>query len=363
MANDLVRPDVLGLMAFVRPFRPFAESVAARSLSLGFSWVHGVNQPRRLKHERGLLGRSFDQPLPEVTNELGLVAASYSQLSVVGGDVEVKLLRTNWGDMKLYADYQKMIDHGSGTTLGTLWRFSAGQPAWFALRARVEGTLFDADYMPSYFDAFHDIFQHQYLPASYTGSNGLPYSPTKLEFLEASAGGRKRVGGYFEVTNSFRDFLTVGFTARASTPYGNPRDAGFTGPRFPDYGSPCTPDETGALACARTVELEEKGFTSMRFSAELPLRRFLQAFASYEVFSTTAEEGLGALRFDGDNELLFTGARLMILPIFFIQAEARRYFFVQRLSNVDLETLTFEQDQNFHSRWTFAINAALGYEF
>jgi hypothetical protein len=101
----------------------------------------------------------------------------------------------------------------------------------------------------------------------------------------------------------------------------------------------------------------------VRFHAELPLRRYLQAFASYEVFSSSSEHGLGILRFDGDNEILFSGARLMLLPIFFIQAEARRYFFVQRISDVNVDELTFQQDQNFHSRWTFAINASLGYEF
>ena len=53
----------------------------------------------------------------------------------------------------------------------------------------------------------------------------------------------------------------------------------------------------------------------------------------------------------------------MVLPFLFLQAEARRYFFLQRLTNVDTEALTFEQDQNLHSRWTFALNASLGYEF
>jgi hypothetical protein len=61
--------------------------------------------------------------------------------------------------------------------------------------------------------------------------------------------------------------------------------------------------------------------------------------------------------------VFFGGARIMVLPFFFIQAEGRRYFFVQRFNDVDLHELTFEQDQNFHSRWTFALNASLGYEF
>jgi len=81
------------------------------------------------------------------------------------------------------------------------------------------------------------------------------------------------------------------------------------------------------------------------------------------VFSTSAEKGLGVFRFDGDNEILFSGARLMILPVFFIQAEARRYFFLQRVHDVDLTNLTVKQDQNYHANWTFALNAFVGWEF
>jgi hypothetical protein len=55
--------------------------------------------------------------------------------------------------------------------------------------------------------------------------------------------------------------------------------------------------------------------------------------------------------------------RLKLLPILFIQAESRRYFFLQRVSNVDLNKLTVQQDQNYHADWTFAVNAFVGYEF
>ena len=107
----------------------------------------------------------------------------------------------------------------------------------------------------------------------------------------------------------------------------------------------------------------DPGFTSLRFNAEIPFRNYLQAFASYEVFSTTGEKGLGVFRFDGDNEIFFSGVRLKLLPILFIQAESRRYFFLQRVRNVNLDNLTVEQDQNYHANWTFAVNAFLGYEF
>jgi hypothetical protein len=274
-------------------------------------------------------------------------------------------VRSDWADVKVYGDFDKLLDYDSGFTLGSLFRLSFGQPAHQALRARAEVSFFGPAFLPNYFDTFHDIFQYQYLPAGYKTSMGRTYYPTKLEFLEASRGGRRRIGGYFEVTHAIFNALTVGATVRGHTPYGDPTDAAFTGPAFPDFDATCQLDPvTGKPTCARKITLDkEPGFGSLRLSAELPFRRFLQAYASYEAFSSTTEGGLGAFKFDGDNEVFFSGARMMLLPILFIQAEARRYFFLQRLSNVDVHNLTFQQDQNVHSLWTFAVNVSLGYEF
>lgn len=366
MANDLVRPDVLGLMMFVRPFRPYSDDVFWRSLSVGVSYVHGVNLPEQLRYEPGLFSPSFDQPIPRVDQNLNLMGHGYRQLDVIGGDVEAKLIRSNNADLKLYVDYQKMVGFGGGTTIGSLWRFSYGEPATRALRARAEVTYFDPDYMPSFFDAYHDVFQYQYLPAGYQGGNGLRYYPTKIAYLEANRGGRNRVGGYMELQHSFLNYLTFGVMARGWTPVGEPAQAGFKAPSFTDYDNrTCSdPDNDGVFTCTDQVSLaKEQRFASMRFNAELPLRRYLQAFASYEMFSTTSEKGLGLFKFDGDNEVFFSGARLMVLPIFFIQAEARRYFFLQRVNNVNLDALTLQQDQNYHANWTFALNASVGYEF
>jgi hypothetical protein len=363
-ANDLVRPDVLGLMMFVRPFRPFSEDMFWRSFSVGASYVHGVNQPRRLTFERGIFSPSFNQPIPKIDESVNHVGAAYKQIDIIGGDIEFKLLRSEETDLKMYIDYQKMRGYGGGATIGSLWRFSYGQPATRAFRARAEVNFFDADYLPNYFDTFHDIFQSQFLPVGYTAANGLTYHPTKLEYLEANRGGRRRVGGYFEMSHAFLNYLTLGVTGRGWTPVGAPVSSGFASPSFPDYGQACVDDGEGKLNCPQQVSLaREQRFASLRFHAEFPFRRFLQAFASYELFSTTDEAGMGLFRFDGDNEVLFSGARLMVLPIFFIQAEARRYFFLQRVNNVDIQRLTLEQDQNYHANWTFALSAYVGYEF
>jgi hypothetical protein len=357
MANDLVDPDVIGLMAFVRPMRPYSEDIILRSLSIGVSYVHGVNLPRALHYESGLFSPSFDQPIPQVDSNLKLVGGKYSQVDIIGGDLEAKVVRTQTADLKVYFDYHRMRSFGGGATVGSLFRYSSGRPAWRALRARAELTYFDPDYLPSFFDTYHDIFQYQYLPVAYKASNGLTYYPTKLQYLEANRGGRHRMGGYLELQHSFLDYLTVGAVMRFWRGVGGSKD-----PTFPDYGSDCA-SKDGELTCPRTVTVKDPGFTSLRLTAEIPLRRYLQAFASYEVFSTTAEKGLGIFRFNGDNEILFSGARLRLLPVLFLQAEARRYFFIQRVHDVDLTNLTVHQDQNYHANWTFALNAFVGYEF
>jgi hypothetical protein len=358
MANDLVNPDVVGLLAFVRPMRPYSDDIVLRSLSIGVSYVHGVNLPRVLRYESGLYSPSFDQPIPQVDGSLKLVGGRYRQVDIIGGDLEAKVVRTQTADLKLYFDYHRMRSFGGGATVGSLFRFSGGRPAWHAVRARAELTYFDPDYLPSFFDTYHDIFQYQYLPAAYKASNGLTYYPTKLQYLEANRGGRHRMGGYLELQHSFLDYLTVGAVARFWRPVGGTQHD----PAFPDYGADCA-SKDGDLTCQRTVAVKDTGFTSLRFNAEIPLRSYLQAFVSYEVFSTTAEKGLGVFGFDGDNEILFSGARLRLLPVFFIQAEARRYFFLQRVHDVDLTNLTVRQDQNYHANWTFALNAFVGYEF
>jgi hypothetical protein len=365
MANDLVDPDVVGVMGFVRPLRPFSDDILLRSLSLGLSYVHGANQPRGLRYETGLLKSAFDQPIPYVDGNLDLEGSTYHQASIIGVNLEGKVLRTAFSDVKVYLDFDKMLDFDSGITVGSLGRFTFGQPATQALRARAELSTFGPAFMPSYFDTFHDIFQYQYLPAGYRASNGLTYFPTKLEFLEASRGGRRKIGGYAEVTHSILDRLTVGAVVRGWTAIGDPSASGYTGPQFPDFAPECQPSMiSNTTNCPNKIALgKDPGFSSMRLTAEVPFRRYLQAFVSYEAFSSTTEGGLGAFQFDGDNEVFFSGARVMVLPFLFLQGEARRYFFLQRLSNVDLRTLTFDQDQNFHSRWTFALNASLGYEF
>jgi hypothetical protein len=388
MINDVVNPDVFGVLGFVRPFATlFPNSTLLRSLSFGVSATVGREVPKSIEFEEGVLEPSAGVPIPAVDAKGNIKVAedNLETVSILGVDVETKLIRTQWADLKVYGDYQKIADHGGGYTLGTLWRFSFGQPAFSALRIVAELNYFDPDYLPSFFDSMYDIQKVQYLPAGYTSAdknmNDHTYYPTKLGYLEANRGGKKRIGGYVEATHSLFNLLTVGVAARASTPTGDPKTAGFMGPEFTNWGA-CSFTGEGAarkLDCdaAGKSAAVDAGYSSVLLHAEIPFRKYLQAFATYEVFSTSApvesggeREGLDFFQWDGDNEVFFGGLRLQILPVVFVQAEARRFFFLQRVTNVNLDEISaeatefpLEQDQNYHSEWTAAINLYAGLEF
>ena len=374
MVNDIIKPDVLGIMGFVRPLEPiFTKSTPLRSLSLGASIVVGLSVPRTLGYEVGLLKPSNGQFIPALNPEdLTYVTQETDTVQIAGFDVESKLIRTESADMKVYYDLQQMKDHGGGQTLGTLWRFSFGQPAFMALRVRAEGYYFDADYLPSFFDGFYDIHKNQYLPSGYTaGANRLSYYPTKLGFLEANKGGRKRLGGMFEITHSFVDLLTVGAALTTWSPTGDPQTAGFVGPSFPDITAEgpnkCT--LTGsALSCPKQKLLdprgEEKGYASLLLHAEVPFKSFLQGFATYQIFGENVSQLQDNMfKFKGNNEVLFSGVRIHILPLIYLQAEARRFYFLQRVTNIDIDALRIDQDQNYRAQWTFGLNINAGLEF
>jgi hypothetical protein len=362
--NDVLAPDVVGGLFFVRPFDAlFPEVTPLRSLSFGAQVTAGLDVPRSLGVEEGLFTPVAGNPIPALDGDGNLVPLDTATVVFFGVDVETKLLRTQNADMKLYFDVQQMQDHGRGYTLGSLWRFSFGQPAKMAMRVRAEGFVHDADYLPQFFDSVYDVQKLQYHPAAYQ-SGMQTYYPTKLSFVEASAGGPRRLGGYLEVTHSFIGLLTVGLSVRGSKPLGDPATPGFAGPEFDDL-SACTVVDGAADCTGQTkVTVPDAGYSSLVLYGEIPFKQVLQAFVSYEVFSTSIDgEGLDLFSFDGDNEVLFSGVRLQLLPILFVQGEARRFYFAQRLSDIDVDMGTIVQDQNLRADWTFAINIYAGLEF
>ncbi len=366
MINDILDPDVMGVLAFVRPFEILTpNNLILSRLSFGVQATMGLRVPTRIGYENGIFDPVDNLPIPQVDGDLNLVPTSTETVTIVGLDVETKLIRTQTTDLKIYADVQQMVDRGKGFTAGALLRMSFGQPATSALRLRAEAHYFEPNYLPQFFDTFYDIQKLQFMPAGYRSSDGLIYYPTKLQFLDANQGGPMRAGGYFNLAYSFLNKLTVGISGRFSKSMGDAKDANFNGIQFDDI-SRCSLGMNNIPDCSGVarVTLDNPRWGSLKVHVEIPFRDFLQSYATYEVFATSLDnEGLDLFKFSGDNEVFLSGLRLKLLPIMFLQGELRRFYFLQRVTNVDLEALTFEQDQNFHSEWTFSIHLFAGLEF
>lgn len=367
MVNDIVAPDVMGVLGFIRPLQPIApNNVVLSRLSIGVHANLGINVPKVMGYERGVFDPSIDLPIPKIEDGRRLVSTNKDQVAIVGVDVETKLIRTETADLKIYADVSQMVDRGRGLAVGSLWRFSWGKPASQALRIRAEAQYHDPDYLPGFFDSFYDIHKQQYIPAGYRSSDGLAYFPTKLQFVEAHAGGKRRLGGYLEVTYSILNRLTLGLQFRGSKGIGDNVAPGFSGLQFEDYSRCPWVMGTDELNCSgvNKITVFDPGYASLRLHVGIPFKKYLQSFVSYQVFDTSLDnEGLDLFQFDGDNEVLFSGFRLQVLPILFLQGEVRRFYFLQRITNIDLNTFEFEQDHNYHAEWTFAVHLYTGMEF
>lgn len=366
VVNDILDPDVAGLLAFIRPLEPhFPNNIFLSRLSFGANVVVGRNVPGRVRYQPGLFAPSEGLAVPALDGERHVVTDGDELVGIVGVDAEAKLLRTNNADLKVYLDLQKMISRGKGYTAGGLIRLSFGRPASTAVRIRGELQYFEPDYMPSFFDSFYDVHKAQFMRAGYRSGDGLPYFPTKLAYLDANAGGKHRLGAYLSAAFTLIGRISMGVTARGSVAVGAPAVAGFTGPQFPDYAG-CSFAAADSLDCAGApmITVNNAGYASLRVHAEVPFNKYVQGFAIYEVSSYSLDaEGLDLLNFDADNELFLSAFRLRPVPWLWLQGEVYRNFFVPRIANVDVDAMTLEQDQNYRTAWTFAFNLYVGHTY
>jgi len=363
VVNDVLNPDVAGFLGFIRPLEPHApNNVFLSRLSFGGSAVVGRNVPGRIRYQRGLFAPSEGLAVPTLDSDQDIVTMDNDHLIILGVDIETKLIRLEHADLKVYIDLQKILGKGKGYTVGGLARLSLGHPPDKALRIRGELHYFEPNYMPSFFDSFFDVHKYQYLQAGYRSSDGLAYFPTKLEYLDANARGKDRVGAYLSAALSVLGKFTVGLTVRGSFAVGKARDPGFAGPQFEDY-SRCSFAADESLDCSGVAKItvDNAGYASLRIHGEMPFNKYVQGFVIYEVSSNSLDrEGLDLLNFDADNELFLSGFRLKPFSWMWLQGEVHRHFFVPRVSNVDTGADTLQQDQNYRSAWTFAASLYVG---
>lgn len=367
MAGPFPVPRIAGGLGFIKPLSFFnPEDILSKSWSVGATYVLDLNTPTRLDSRLN----PADQRLQVVVDETNQLVWPQRPNPVgdmvhgVGIDTEVKVLKLDFIDIKTYADYSHLFFpadssavgawdafSGGGFTLGGLIRMSFGQTpvrdikdeteevkagrapremkAGHAVRFRLEGRTFAPTYLPSYFNTLYEIDRFQYGVADRDLRATLP---TKIGFLASQVNEPWRAGVYTELSYAWVDAFGITAVYEDATALGS-----------------------GGPVRARNVALH----------AETGGLGFLQLFATYHY--RTFEDFGGMFSFKTDNEILYAGGRLEILPILFINVAAQRSFRVG-FGDDDLE---FQKDARgnrfssigFENVWAGTADVELGWQF
>lgn len=305
MTNDVMLWNVVGLLGFVKPLSLLGgESTLAKSLSLGATLAVDRSAPTSLQFQAEpacpFPGRcTYAARVPALDDRNRLVA-NRQVLAIGGVDLEAKVVKTEWVDVKPYIDYSHFLSGsdgghrgGGGLTLGVLGRFNAGEGVRHAFRVVAEVRFLGAGYRSGYFDTFYEVDK---LLVDGTGHIKAGSGMVPLTKWQATAGATLPAGDSRGAALPAR----TGYYFEAS--WGVPNKVGVTFALDGDSSGP------------------SKNFLA---HLELPVLEYLQAFASLYVRSF---DDFGTLFRLDSHSVAFAGLRAKLLPILFVTARAYRTF-------------------------------------
>lgn len=273
---DVTRGNVFGALGFIKPLSLFSNNPMAKSLSLGVSWATDQTAPYNLQRMPAI-GAATVGPILTTGTDTLLPLTDTRALNILGVDAELKVFRNSAVDLKTYVDASMMHGSGSGFTMGLLGRFNFGSGSnVHLLRTRLELRSYDADFLPSYFDSLYEFQKYQFTPN--LDGFGADFS-TKLKRIRNRTGPR-RFGVYAEATYSIPDWLVL----------------------------------------AAVFETESEGEDQhLMLHAEIPWS-WIQLFATYH------QRNLNTAFTLQQNDLLYAGGRMKILPILFVNGRVQKTF-------------------------------------
>ena len=184
--NDVIQPNLLGGLAYVRPFSLLSSSTVAEGTSFGVAYVTDLSAPVVLDR--------FDSGVPRTDVDGAFQVLEERQVWAAGISVETKVVKTKHVDVKPYVDHSFIGELGTGQTLGVLLRTNFGEQKddegtttpRHALRLVLEGRRFDGDYLPGYFDTFYELSKFQLLRPSRNFTSEPKFTELALRDPEAS---------------------------------------------------------------------------------------------------------------------------------------------------------------------------------
>jgi hypothetical protein len=377
MAGPFPLPRLLGGLAFIKPMAilnaitPLTTpgsygDMVAESWSIGVSYVTDLNSPTGLNTRFNPADQRL-QLVVDAANQLvwnNKVNPIGDVVQGFGIDTELKLLKTDNIDIKVYADYSRLLfpadtsDNqsfaafsGGGGAVGGLMRVSFGEKpvrpieeeeedvragrkprekkAAHAFRLRLEGRAFEPTYLPSYWNTMYEVDRFQFGFAE-----NRAFLPTKIGYLASKINAPLRAGYYVEAAYAWVDAVGVSASFEDAYPLGDD-------------------DIIRAKNLALHVESQGLGW--------------LQLFATYHFRNFDAANAGSIFSFETDNEILYAGARLQILPIMFVNVAAQRSF---RLGFDDDDTPGTPDDKGnrftsvgLQNVWAGGFDVELGWQF
>ena len=367
MAGPFPLPRIIGGLAFVKPLA-FLTDERLRSLSIGLSYVAELNSPTTLDGDFSALDQRFrlavDPQNQLVWRNKGNAIGDVVQ--GIGLDTEIKVLKNDNIDIKVYGDYSHLFFpgdssgsfqafSGGGLALGGLMRANLGQqparPAEqededtrlgkkpremkpvHAFRVRLEARTFAPTYLPSYFNTLYEVDRFQFGQLNANGITERALLPTKIAFLASKQLEPWRGGIYAEASYAWIDAVGATLTYEDAVPFGS----GELVTNMRNLG----------------VHLETQGLG------------WLQLFASYHFRNFNSLDGL--LSFSSDNEVFYFGGRLQVLPIMFINIAAQRGFRLgfdtaDHPDQPDAQGLRYSS-RGLHNVWAGGFDVELGWQF
>lgn len=369
LAGPLPIPRVAGALVFLKPLSFFTDNKMLRTWSVGVSVAADLNAPTVLENRTSFSSDRRIQLAVDPANQFVWQGRTNPVGSMVQGwgiDSEIKLVKTENIDVKTYVDYSRLMfpaDNSGedafdafsagGGTLGALLRVNLGKipvrpidaeseevrtgkvpremKAAHAFRMRLEGRAFEAQYLPSYFNTLYEVDRLQY---GIVDTDRRATLPTKIGFLARQADEPTRLGMYFEASYSWVDALGLTVMYEDATPLG-------------DANNP----------------LQARNFA---LHAETPGGGFLQLFATYHYRNFENFDSL--FSFKTDNEILYAGGRVVVLPFMFVNFGAQRAFRLG-FSKADSQ-LEVDPDTGFRytsvglaNAWAYGADVELGWQF
>jgi hypothetical protein len=376
MAGPFPIPRLVGGLAFIKPlgivnsFSPVARDDSwlrevASSWSIGFSYVTDLNSPTGLEARAGNDGQQ--RFIVDAANQLvwrNKVNPVGDVVQGVGADSEVKLFKSSAVDIKVYGDWSQLFFPGDsssaaafapftggGATVGGLVRVSLGETpvrsieqedeetkagrkprekkAAHGLRLRLEGRTFAPTYLPSYWNTLYEVDRFQFGLAADRRT-----LPTKIAFLASQQEEPWRAGYYGELSYAWVDVVGATIAFEDAHP----------------LGATTTPVRGRNLA----LHVESKGLG------------WLQLFGTYHFRNFEFGELDRLFSFTTDNEILFVGGRLQVLPILFLNLGVQRAFRVG-FGNADDDTPDSRGQRltsvGLQNAWTVGGDVELGWQF